>query len=271
MLGGKILDNKPVNKSTSAFRYRKLVKKQNKSSNISKKNSRNLPKVTVIVNTMRDNSLTNVFNNYKRQQYNPKEMIIVLNNNSMNLQKWKAAAKKYDNVRVYQLDENISAGSCLNFAVTKSNFDIIAKFDDDDYYGSKYLLSIIGAFKKTNADVVGKAASFVYFKKSKILAIRHPEKENKFVYHMDGPTMSVKKRVFNKVKFRDISRGVDTYFSKDCVANGFKIYSTNRFHHVYIRQESPNDHCWEISDEEHLKMCDIVKNNIENFEHIVNV
>lgn len=251
----------PISKSKTTSHFLKNCKDKSLSS----------LEVTVIVNTMRENSIDNVLNNYERQIYNAKEMIIVLNNNNMNLKKWMKKARKYKNIRVYQLDENISAGSCLNFAVSKAKYDIIAKFDDDDYYGPKYLISIVDAFQKTDADVVGKAASFVYFKKSKTLAIRHPEKENKFVYHMDGPTMSVKKHVFEKIKFRDISRGVDTDFSKDCVANKFKIYSTNRFHHVYIRQESPADHCWKISDEDHLKMCTIVSENVENYKDFVDI
>lgn len=263
------MNKKPVNKSkTTSLKVEKTPIK-NASTFFSKKNSNVLSGVTVIVNTMRESSLKNVFENYNRQLYTQKEMIIVLNNNCMNQKTWKETAKKHKKVRVYQLDETISAGNCLNFAISKAKYDYIAKFDDDDYYGPKYLFSIIDAFQKTNADIVGKAASFIYFKKTKTLAIRHPKKENRFVYHMDGPTMSVRKHVFDKVKFRDISRGVDTYFSKDCIANGYRIYSTDRYHHVYIRQESPQDHCWQISDEDHLKMCDIVKDNIENFTDIV--
>lgn len=266
------MNKKPISKSKSSYLKRKNSTKVN-SNNIclSKINNNSLPKVTVVVNTMREHSLENVFENYDRQLYTESEMIIVLNNNCMNLKSWRVEASKHKKVRVYQLDEDITAGSCLNFAISKAKCDIIVKFDDDDYYGPKYLYSIVQAFNRTNADIVGKAASFVYFKKSKILAIRHPQKENKYVYHMDGPTMSIRKYVFNKVKFRDISRGVDTYFSKDCTANGYKIYSTDRFHHVYIRQESPQKHCWQISDEEHLKMCEIVKENIDSFTNIVDI
>lgn len=261
------MNKKSVNKSILSL----SKKKQDSSIYNSKKNKDSSPKVTVIVNTMREKSLKNVFDNYTRQLYTSKEMIIVLNDNNMNLQKWRNEAKKHKNIMVYQLDEKVSAGNCLNFAVSKAKYDIIAKFDDDDYYGPKYLLGIVEAFQLTNADVVGKATSFVYFKKSKTLAIRHPKKENKYVFHMDGPTMSIRKHVFDKIKFRNISKEVDAYFSKDCITNGYKIYSTDRFHHVYIRQESPNDHCWKISDEEHLKMCDIIDDNVEDFTNIVDI
>ena len=226
--------------------------------------------ISIVLVTMRQNCMKNVFDNYERQDFKKKEMIVVLNNDNMSLAEWLRVAKQYENVKVFKLDEKITLGKCLNFGVLQSKYDFIAKFDDDDYYGPKYLSDSIKACDSTDADVVGKGASFVYFKKSKTLAIRFLEKENKYVKHMDGPTFLIKKKVFDKVKFANIPSGVDTQFSKDCIRNGFKIYSTNKYHHVYMRHKSPNEHTWRIRDKDLLKYCIIVKKNVEDFTTFVN-
>lgn len=270
MLGGKKLNNKPVNKIITKFIKIKTKFAGKKNKDMFKVKSKDdYPAISVIVCTMRENSLDNVFENYNRQIHKNKEMIIILNNNNINKSIWDEQVKSYKNISVFQLDENVTLGSCLNFGVSKARANIIAKFDDDDYYGPKYLSNSIEALKY--ADIIGKASSFVYFKKSKILAIRSPKNENKYVKHMDGPTLIIKKHVFNSVKFADIPRGVDTRFSKDCVEKGFKIYSTNRFHHVYIRSEFPDSHTWKISENDLLRMCKKVKQDIVDFTPYVDI
>lgn len=49
---------------------------------------------------MRENAMTIVFQNYNRQDFKPKEMIVILNNNKMNLKEWVTEGKKYKNVKV---------------------------------------------------------------------------------------------------------------------------------------------------------------------------
>ena len=83
-----------------------------------------LPGVSVICSTNRPGFMEQVFANYLRQTYLPREFIIVLNNNSMNIEKWRAKAAPYADIRVYQLDENISLGECLNYAIEQANLNI---------------------------------------------------------------------------------------------------------------------------------------------------
>ncbi len=72
--------------------------------------------------------------------------------------------------------KKISLGKCLNFAVDKSKYDIIAKFDDDDYYGPKYISDTIKAFESTDAKVVGKTTNFIYFVEKKNFSLTNSRK-----------------------------------------------------------------------------------------------
>ncbi|WP_427339123.1 glycosyltransferase [Caloranaerobacter sp. DY30410] len=236
-LNGVYFMNCNENKNTSSF---------NKSINVG---------VSVITCTNRPNYMNNIFENFNRQLYKAKELIIILNKNIMDINKWKLKASSFQNISVYQLDENISLGQCLNFAVNKCKHEIIAKFDDDDYYSPYYLNSSIIALLKTNADIVGKSTTFVYFEASKILAIRNPRKENRYLTRIEGPTMIIKKDVFKKIKFRNITLGEDVNFCKDCIKKGFKIYSHDKYNYVYIRHGKTSTHTWKITDEYFKKLC----------------
>lgn len=226
--------------------------------------------VSIITCTNRPHYMDKVIENYSRQKYEKKELIVILNSNKIDIRKFKNAAQQYKNIKVYQLDEKKTLGECLNFAVSRASYEIIAKFDDDDYYGPMYLKDSIKVFERVEAGVIGKVASYVYFKGEKILTIRHPEMQYRYVHHINGPTLIIKKAVFKMFKFRNISLGEDTEFCNDCVKNGIKMYCTNHLYHVYIRHASSNHHTWRIDNKELLKQYKFIKNNITDYEKYVN-
>jgi len=217
-----------------------------------------LPGVSVICSTNRTGFMEQVFANYLRQIYLPREFIIVLNNNSMDLEKWRAKAAPYVDIRVHQLDEDISLGECLNFAIEQANFDYIANMSDDDYYASPYLERAMDAFTYTDADVVGKGSLFVYFEASKILATLLPDRENRYVQAAAGATLVFKKEVFGRVRFPDVNLGEDTVFVRKCVEKGIKIYANDRFNFVYLRRPNPDDHTWKVTDDALIQSCEVV-------------
>lgn len=213
-------------------------------------------KVSIITCTNRPKYLQNVFQNFNRQLFKDKELIIILNNNKMNIKEWIMRAKEYSNVSVFQVDEKKSLGYCLNYGINKAKHNVIAKLDDDDYYGPLYLSQAIKALKY--ADVVGKYTTYVFFEDSKTLAIRNPKRDNRYVYRVEGPTLVFKKEIFKKIKFHDKSLGEDIQFCKDCIKNGIKIYSTDKYNFVYIRHGSSDKHAWNIKDELFKKLCRII-------------
>jgi cellulose synthase/poly-beta-1,6-N-acetylglucosamine synthase-like glycosyltransferase len=238
---------------------------------IKKDKFKNNKDVSVITCTNLSNSLNNILDNFNRQDYEKKELIIVINKNSIDENKWKEKIAKYDNIRVFKLDENFSLGKCLNFGISKSKYNIIAKFDDDDYYGPKYLSDSIKYFSTTNAGLIGKGATIVYLVGSKILTIRNPSEENKYTNFVNGSTLIFKREVFNKVRFRDMTVAEDINFCNDCIKAGIKIYSCNKYHHAYFRHPSMENHTWKIKDKEFIDLCcriDILNKHIDNIDDI---
>lgn len=237
---GKIpMEHVPVNKTVKKGRFPKIYDNMKLG-------------VSIIISTNRENSLNNILSNYIRQNYEKKELIVVINNNNIDLKKWKEKAKKYKKVQVFKLDENISLGRCLNFGVGKSKYKYIAKFDDDDYYGPKYITDSLKSFKTTDAGLIGKQAIYVYFKEDNDLTIMAGSMENQYVDFITGSTMIFKKEIFNKVRFSDISLSEDVEFCRACIRNRIKLYSGNKYHYLYIREPLEKDHTWQMKNK-HMK------------------
>ncbi|GIP31290.1 glycosyltransferase family 2 protein [Paenibacillus sp. J2TS4] len=211
--------------------------------------SKNNEGISIITCTKRQEYLDNVFDNYRKQTWKLKELIIILNKDDMDIEKFRRKARKYENVTVYQLPEGHSLGECLNFGVDNSKHSYVAKFDDDDYYSPHYLTECMYSFKKTNADIVGKYTHYVYLEGSNLLLLRSPKNENKFVSNLPGATMVIKKEVFDKVRFPDRNLGEDSKFCGDCGKLGFKMFSNDRYNFVAVRRENAKDHTWPISDQ----------------------
>lgn len=224
-------------------------------------------KVSIITCTNRTDYLNNIFENYVRQNYMDKELIVILNSNELDLKKWQKKAEKFNIVKVLQVDEKKSKGECINIAVRKINSDYVAIFDDDDFYSKDYLKDSMTVIKDENIKILGKSTIYIYFKDTKTLAvlkkyrennILKDRKENNYVPFVMGGTLIIKKEVFSRVLFSSLNCHEDVRFCKDCIKSGYKIYSSDRFNFVYIRHSFPNKHSWNINNEELLKRCVIV-------------
>ena len=144
-----------------------------------------------------------------------KELIIVLNRDDMDIEKWQEQAKNYWNVSVYQLPEETTLGECLNYGIKKAKYAFIAKFDDDDYYGPHYLTHAMKAFEKTDTSLVVKKTVYMYFEKDKTLAVHVPGEENKFVTGgVKGATLLFRKEICHIVNFPNLNRGKTPILSK---------------------------------------------------------
>lgn len=214
--------------------------------------------LSVITSTNKTLYLENIFANYQSQNYPQKEMIIVLNNNGLRLEQWKETAKNYDKVRVYQLDESLTLGECLNYAVDKANGAIIAKFDDDDYYGPDYLTESVNCFNYTDAAVIGKVSQFVYFEHSQKLGLLNKGQGFQYLDYLFGGTHVIKREVLNQIQFAPVNLGEDRLFNSKCRENNFLLYAGGPMSYVRIRRSNKLDHAWQLGDDQFEGGCSFV-------------
>jgi len=210
------------------------------------------PGVSIVVCTNRPPFFNNILRNYRNQDYERKELIIVLNNDRIKREDYQRRARVCRDVSVYQVPERISLGQCLNCGIQKTRYPLIAKFDDDDYYSPQYLTEQVKALHRTGSDIVGKHACLVYLEDSRKLLIRSPWERNKRVEFVQGGTILFHRRVLKKVWFPDRSVGEDVGFLKACRQKGFKTFATNPYHYVYIRRKNKKSHTWRAGDQFYL-------------------
>lgn len=208
--------------------------------------------VSIIACTKRQSYIRNLFNNYSRQIHARKELIIIVNNNNVPLTQYLSLAKKLPNVHVYRLPERTSLGACLNYAIKKTKYNYIAKFDDDDYYAPYYLKESMQTFQRTNADVIGKKAHYMYLLGSKTFILRSPHDEHRPVTLIPGATLVFKRKVVNHVPFPNQSVGEDDLFCIRSKQKGYRVYSAGKNNFVAIRRRNSSNHTWIISDKELL-------------------
>ena len=127
---------------------------------------------SVITVTNRKYCIENMINNFLRQNYESKELIIIINNDKINTSDIFKHINKDLNISIYKLSETTSLGYCLNYAIEKSSYDTIAKFDDDDYYGPYYLNEAKQAFLQNKCYIVGKQRTYYYLEGYKKLILK---------------------------------------------------------------------------------------------------
>jgi glycosyltransferase involved in cell wall biosynthesis len=209
--------------------------------------------VSVITCTNRPLFFNNLINNFRRQRYNAKELIIILNNDSMNLANYRRKASLFPNIKVFRKPAKFSLGSCLNYGIGKANYSIIAKFDDDDYYSPNYLNEQVGALHRTGAGIVGKGAHLKFFQGKRLLVITTPSQKNKFVNSVAGGTLLFKRQLHKRIRFASRSLGEDQDFIRRTRANGYKLFATSPYNFVGIRRKNKQSHTWKASDKSVLR------------------
>jgi hypothetical protein len=208
--------------------------------------------VSIITCTNRPQFFDNILNNYKMQQHKIKELIIILNNDSMNLNKYREITRSFSSIFVFKAPEKVSLGRCLNYAVGKTRYPFIAKFDDDDYYSPYYLTEQMKAITVTGADVVGKRAYLSYLEGRELLILRFPKYQNRFTSYVAGGTLLIRREVLGIVHFANVTLGEDVNFLQNCRARGYRIYAASPYNYVAIRRINKLSHTWTAGDDQLL-------------------
>ncbi len=213
--------------------------------------------LTCMVSTNRPDQLRHVFNQFSKQLYPAKQLVLLTHGFDPGTETLKGLRREYqvnDFVHLVR-GQSVSLGSCLNAIVDVADGEVLTKMDDDDLYGEHYLGDLMHARSFSRAEVVGKSAHYMHLYNPDILIRRFRDKEHRFVHHVMGPTISASREVFRDIPFGDLDRGEDTDFLNRVRMSGGTIYASDRFNFVQVRGSHP--HTWPLSDSEALATGDI--------------
>ncbi|WP_071459571.1 glycosyltransferase family 2 protein [Bacillus massilinigeriensis] len=192
--------------------------------------------ISIITSTKRPDFLQNIVRNFENQDIKEKELVLILHGFSENL-----SSELLNNPLIKLVYSSIEQplGTCLNEGILQAKYNIIARFDDDDYYGPHYLSEALKTMEEKDVEIIGKQSLFIYFIVDQQLSLLFPGKENRFIKSQSdtlaGSTLIFKKKIVDRVIFQPVSLGEDTAFLEECKKLRIRMYASTPDHYVHIR------------------------------------
>ena len=221
------------------------------------------PSVSVIIATCRPENVERAVANFKRQCYKMKELLLVLNNATFDMNAVRAQVGDIDHVHVMEIRGTPTLGECFNRGVDAASGDYVAKMDDDDRYGERYLADIMLAAGFSEADILGKGTYFVHVERKNIMALRRVSPAHEFTRIVAGGTLTASRDVWKRFPLPDQTGGGDTIMLANAGKAGCRIYSADAFNFLQIRGADTKAHTWKIQDKQYLKNCRNLRSGLD--------
>ena len=160
-----------------------------------------------------------------------------------------------DRLQAVGVPADHTLGDALNAATARASGDVIVKWDDDDLYHPGHLTDLATARFYTGAELVGKAAEFVYLGDLDVTIRRFANSTEAYSTTIGGPALSIGRGDLRDLGgWRRTRRRVDALLIEDVRAAGGATYRTSGFGFVMMRTGSAGHaHTWSAGDEYFLK------------------
>ena len=194
-----------------------------------------LTDVALICVTNRPENTSLMLGNLNRQFAPNREVVLVLNAPDFDESAIRRALQTFSRVTILERSPEVPLGQCLNTAMANTDARVVAKFDDDDCYGTNYLDDMVSALSWSGAAVVGKHSYLAYLESENVSILRFPGHEWSFTGYIAGGTIVVDRQAVPKISFQHQTLGEDTSFIADVEKQGGLILSTGAMGFVQLR------------------------------------
>ena len=200
-----------------------------------KARKQSLTDVALICVTNRPENTSLMLGNLNRQFAPNREVVLVLNAPDFDESAIRRALQIFSRVTILERSPEVPLGQCLNTAMANTDARVVAKFDDDDCYGTNYLDDMVSALSWSGAAVVGKHSYLAYLESENVSILRFPGHEWSFTGYIAGGTIVVDRQAVPKISFQHQTLGEDTSFIADVEKQGGLILSTGAMGFVQLR------------------------------------
>lgn len=207
------------------------------------------PLVSIFITTNRPGSVETMVQNCVRQSYENYEVVVLTHGFMLDEHDLDPLRSKGVSVRVLTAPKSESLGSNLNRLVDSCSGEYGVRMDDDDWYGQNYVRDMVNAIEYSEADLVGKAATYIYFEERNATVLTMPANEHKYTNFVRGATFAGPIETFKRFRFPDQGSSEDTGMLEQIIAAGGRIYSCDRFNFVVNRWALKERHTWRESDD----------------------
>jgi hypothetical protein len=164
-----------------------------------------------------------------------------------------------------RLPEDVNLGDVLSELTRRSDGTLLVKWDDDDWYGRQHLSDLVLAYQYSGADIVGKAAEFIYLEQSDCTIRRFATGAEAFRWTISGGAMLTSRSWLTEIGgWPSLPAGVDRAMLERTRRAGGSAYRTHGFQYVVRRQWGPaHSHTWAVSDEHFLQAASEVRSGLD--------
>lgn len=191
------------------------------------------PLVSCIMPTYnRRQFVPNAIRYFLRQDYARKELII-LDDGTDSIEDLVPLAK---NVHYYRFDQKITLGAKLNLACTYAAGDILAHWDDDDWYADHRLSYQVAAMQQKGVKLCG-INQLLYLDLRTQDAYLYAYPPNQKVW-LSGSSLCYTKDLWERIRFVDTNIGMDGLFVWATPADQIKVLEDNTFSVLTIHEHN---------------------------------
>ncbi|WP_432930993.1 glycosyltransferase family 2 protein [Microbispora sp. CA-135349] len=204
-----------------------------------------LAPVTVVMATRRPHYVGGALRQLARQRAVDFEAIVALHGFPA-AQVREAVAEFPHPITVIEAEPHAPLGTVLNLAASRASTGIVAKWDDDDWYGPEHLADLLLAMAYSGAELVGTAPEFFYLQPLHATIRRVDYSSEVWADHVAGGTIMLGRDLFEQVGgFGPLNRGEDAHLLRAVEAAGGRVYRTHGLGYV-LRRSVGADHTWNL-------------------------
>ncbi len=204
------------------------------------------PLVSVMLCTRRPELVGFALAQVARQRGVRFELVLALHGFSGDLPEVRAAVMAFAEtgtpITVHEAPADQVFGAVLNDAVDRTSGTVVAKWDDDDWYGPEHLADLLMARTYASADLVGVTQDLVYLDELDLTVWRSYQTE-KPSPDVVGSTIVIDRSVLRDVGgFRPLPRAIDSQLLLAVRRNSGRIYRTHGL--GYLLRRAGQGHTW---------------------------
>ena len=210
-----------------------------------------LPSVSVLLPTLRREFLAGALAHVEQQTYPRLDLVLVLHGDE-----WPDSLPEVDAlempVSVVRVGGSVSFGDALNEGTLAARGDFLAKMDDDDWYSREHIWDLVLAYEHAEADIVGKAAEWLYLAELDITVRRLADGAEWPSRTIAGGTLLMLRDDLRRVGgWRSVGRSVDQELIGAIHDAGGSSFRTHGYGYVLHRHD--DGHTWSIDSDYFLR------------------
>lgn len=220
------------------------------------------PTVSVLMPTKRPEQLEHAVSQIAAQAYDQLEVVVLLHGSQFSEADRKWVLNRLGRrCHVSLAPDEWLLGDVLNYGVQVSSGDLIAKMDDDDWYGENHIMDLVLADEYSGAGVVGKGAEFVYLSDSDTTVRRSMGGAEVPTHNLAGGTLLVSRAVLRELGgWRRLRLGEDRALIEDVKELGLPTYRTHGYE--YVLNRGGDAHAWAVESEYFIEQADVVMDGL---------